>query len=88
MRRALLWYKRNAESKTMPIYEYQCKSCARRFETLRSIRDASSAPCPGCGSVETARQLSLIAQPARGSGGESDFLANCAQPDVCGPGGG
>lgn len=34
----------------MPLYEYQCRSCGQRFETLRPISQRSQpARCPHCG---------------------------------------
>lgn len=38
----------------MPIYEYVCRSCDKRFELIRPVsRSAESATCPGCeGSAE------------------------------------
>lgn len=53
----------------MPIYEYQCKECQRRFELLRAYgqKDAEAA-CPACGATRATRQLSVFAAPV--SGGE------------------
>ncbi len=33
----------------MPIYEYQCKDCSRRFELRKSFNDKSAVTCPQCG---------------------------------------
>lgn len=33
----------------MPLYEYFCRVCQERFETLRGITDRGSAQCPQCG---------------------------------------
>jgi putative FmdB family regulatory protein len=36
----------------MPIFEYRCHRCDRRFETLLSRAEAESAqPCPACGAA-------------------------------------
>lgn len=43
----------------MPIYEYACKQCDRRFETL--VRDAEAPECPSCHGRELERQLSVFA---------------------------
>lgn len=33
----------------MPIYEYYCEDCDKRFEALRPIREAGEpVPCPAC----------------------------------------
>ena len=42
----------------MPIYEYACRSCSRKFEVL--IRGTSATPaCPECNSADLERLLSL-----------------------------
>ncbi|MGE0645576.1 MAG: FmdB family zinc ribbon protein [Nitrospira sp.] len=35
----------------MPIYEYQCESCAYRFEVKQSIKDDPLSICERCGSA-------------------------------------
>ena len=57
----------------MPIYEYLCDQCQRRFEKLQ-LRPGSSQPvCPGCGSEQTRIQFSIFAAAGTatraGSGG-------------------
>ena len=51
----------------MPIYEYQCDSCADRFEVKQSMKDDPLTTCPRCGK----RVQRLISSPAimfKGSG--------------------
>jgi putative FmdB family regulatory protein len=49
----------------MPIYGYDCSACGHQFEKL--VRSSDSAPtCPACESKDLKRQLSLIADPAKG----------------------
>ena len=51
----------------MPIYEYQCTSCAHRFEVKQSIKDDPIKECARCGKDVT----KLISSPAimfKGSG--------------------
>ena len=51
----------------MPIYEYQCESCADRFEVKQSMKDDPITACPKCGK----RVQRLISSPAimfKGSG--------------------
>ena len=51
----------------MPIYEYQCTSCAHRFEVKQSIKDEPIKECVRCGKEVT----KLISPPAimfKGSG--------------------
>jgi putative FmdB family regulatory protein len=32
----------------MPLYEYQCESCAERFERIQKYSDPPIATCPSC----------------------------------------
>ncbi|HXW22990.1 MAG TPA: zinc ribbon domain-containing protein [Rhodomicrobium sp.] len=48
----------------MPIYGYDCNACGHEFETL--VRSSDTPACPSCGSADLTKQLSLIAQPAKG----------------------
>jgi putative FmdB family regulatory protein len=41
----------------MPIYEYSCKSCGHRFETL--VLGKEEVSCPSCSGKELERLLSL-----------------------------
>jgi putative FmdB family regulatory protein len=48
----------------MPIYEYQCPVCGKRFEETRSISAAGAvATCPFCQAQTFER---LISVPAKG----------------------
>ena len=40
----------------MPIHDYQCKGCAKRFELL--LLPNEKAACPGCGSRKLERLFS------------------------------
>ncbi len=43
----------------MPIYEYVCENCAKKFELLRSFSEADkAADCPVCHSAQTHRAVS------------------------------
>jgi putative FmdB family regulatory protein len=33
----------------MPLYEYQCDTCAHRFEVIQKFSDAPIDVCPKCG---------------------------------------
>jgi putative FmdB family regulatory protein len=33
----------------MPLYEYQCESCATRFERIQKFTDPLIETCPSCG---------------------------------------
>ena len=44
----------------MPIYEYECRRCAHRFELIQKISDKPRKRCPECsGAVDR-----LISSPA------------------------
>ena len=52
----------------MPLYEYQCKSCEKKFETLVSLKGLDDpVECPDCGSEETDRLLSTFSASVGGS---------------------
>ena len=33
----------------MPIYEYSCEKCGKRFEKIQKISDPKCRKCPDCG---------------------------------------
>lgn len=43
----------------MPIFDYRCTPCGRRFELL--VRSGTEPACPHCGSHALERQVSLTA---------------------------
>jgi putative FmdB family regulatory protein len=43
----------------MPIYEYLCKQCDKRFEKL--VRASTTVECPSCKSASVDKQLSVFA---------------------------
>lgn len=60
----------------MPIYEYHCPSCQRKFELLRPFSRADDpAACPLCKRTETKRCLSTFAAHSRSSGGATTTVA-------------
>ncbi len=42
----------------MPIYEYNCRQCGRRFEHLM-LRTSPPAKCPSCGNEDLEQLISL-----------------------------
>ena len=61
----------------MPVYEYQCQACDKRFESLRPMSqlDAPIA-CPRCNAPNARRAISVFAAISRETGGESRMLAS------------
>jgi putative FmdB family regulatory protein len=49
----------------VPIYEYVCRECDRRFEVI--VNGAAKPKCPGCGAARLDKQLSVFAVGASGS---------------------
>ena len=77
----------------MPIYEYLCESCGKKFEKLvrRSTDgDALEAGCPGCSGTSRKQDYSTFS--AHASGGASAAPAQsfgcgggmCGNPGMCG----
>ena len=51
----------------MPLYEYQCESCAKRFERIQKFSDPLIETCPSCGGP-VKKLLSSPAIQFKGSG--------------------
>ena len=64
----------------MPLYEYECRECDRRFDRLVSASAADSAACPRCGSVDVRRLISVIA----GMTGRAEAPAPVCGQGACG----
>jgi putative FmdB family regulatory protein len=54
----------------MPIYEFECKKCAERFDALLPVGGEGKATCPKCGSKKVAKLLSSFYSKTE-SGGSS-----------------
>jgi putative FmdB family regulatory protein len=77
----------------MPIFEYQCGSCGKEFETL--VRGSSPAPaCPACHGTDLHKKLSTFSAVSKSAFGAVSSSAtldtlpadcpNCGDPG--GPG--
>lgn len=55
----------------MPIFEYLCTQCGKRFEAI--IYGSRRAECPGCKSKKLEQQLSVFAVAGASKSGGSDF---------------
>ncbi|MCA1584937.1 MAG: zinc ribbon domain-containing protein [Acidobacteria bacterium] len=51
----------------MPLYEYQCDACSRRFEVIQKYSDPHPETCPTCGG-SVKRLISSPAIQFKGSG--------------------
>jgi putative FmdB family regulatory protein len=69
----------------MPIYEYACKKCSSRFETL--VQGSVKPSCPSCGSAALDKQLSVFAVSSGGSTSHGQAPGPCGScGDPRGPG--
>jgi putative FmdB family regulatory protein len=46
----------------MPVYEFKCQQCNKRFSTIMSVSDRSSkrVKCPKCSSTKIEQQFSAV----------------------------
>ena len=52
----------------MPLYEYECDACGRRFEVILKSSDTTVEACKHCGKGPVHRQLSSPAIQFKGTG--------------------
>jgi putative FmdB family regulatory protein len=52
----------------MPLYEYECGACGRRFELIRKFSDSAVEVCTLCGKGPVNRLVSSPAIQFKGSG--------------------
>ena len=52
----------------MPLYEYACESCGKRFERIRKFSDLPLEICPLCGGGPVHKLVSSPAIQFKGSG--------------------
>ena len=66
----------------MPIFEYQCRKCGRRFEQL--VRTGSRPACPDCGSHGLDKQVSSFSVGTAAAGTDSALCSTCGDaPGSC-----
>lgn len=73
----------------MPLYEYSCRTCGRRFEVLQRVgASAAEVCCPDCGGREVVKQLSTFASAIASASGSTGTMP-CGAPNAsaCGSGG-
>ena len=52
----------------MPLYEYECEACQKRFERIQKFSDPPVEVCPNCGKGPVRKLLSSPAIQFKGSG--------------------
>jgi len=58
----------------MPLYEYKCSRCKKKYEFLEKITGEPKTICPHCQKPTLKRQISLAGFKLKGSGWyETDF---------------
>ena len=58
----------------MPVYEYECSSCAHRLEKLQKISDSPLTICPECNKPDLQKLISAAGFRLKGGGWyETDF---------------
>lgn len=50
----------------MPIFEYLCKACHHRFETI--VHGSTVPACPSCRNTSLEKQLSVFGVGGKGAG--------------------
>ncbi len=70
----------------MPMYDYACRACGKRFEEMRRIAERLNAPpCPVCQSADT--ELAISAPAVFGGGGSGGSTTNYGSSGNCFSGG-
>jgi putative FmdB family regulatory protein len=72
----------------MPIYEYACRECGRRFEEMRRVEERLEGPaCPACAATQTMLVMSAPGHVGAGvSGGAApscDMGGGCCGGGAC-----
>ena len=52
----------------MPLYDYDCAACGRRFEVIHGVNDPAPEQCPLCGSGPVRKAFAAPAIHFKGSG--------------------
>ena len=62
----------------MPLYEFGCASCGRRFEQILSHKELDQVICPFCKSEDINRLISSFSTPGRGQEEDSSSTPSAA----------
>lgn len=52
----------------MPLYDYDCAACGRRFEVIHGVHADGPTACPACGSGPVRKAIQAPAVHFKGSG--------------------
>jgi putative FmdB family regulatory protein len=52
----------------VPLYDYDCAACGRRFEVIHGVNDAAPEHCPLCGEGPVRKAFTAPAVHFKGSG--------------------
>ncbi|MFO7937351.1 MAG: zinc ribbon domain-containing protein [Kiritimatiellia bacterium] len=61
----------------MPIYEYQCDKCGRRFDFLAKKISERPVKCPACGSKKLTKAFSAFSTGEKSSSGSACSTGSC-----------
>ena len=59
----------------MPIYEYKCQDCDKRFEKIQKVSDPPCKACPSCGG----KLKKLVSTPAIQFKGNGFYITDYAK---------
>jgi len=65
----------------VPLYEYECEACGKRFEKIQKYSDPLVDVCPNCGKGPVKKLLSSPAIQFKGSGFYITDYAKKGTPD-------
>jgi putative FmdB family regulatory protein len=66
----------------LPLYEYECENCGKRFEIIQKFSDEPLSVCTKCGGGPVARLISSAAIQFKGSGW---YITDYARKSVSDP---
>ena len=64
----------------MPLYEYECETCGKRFERIQKFSDPPVAECPTCGGPVK----KLVSSPAIQFKGSGWYITDYSQKGKAG----
>ncbi|HEX5605861.1 MAG TPA: zinc ribbon domain-containing protein [Candidatus Binatia bacterium] len=67
----------------MPIFEYACRRCQHRFETI-VLSTNERINCPKCASVSVEKQLSVFSSPGATKEAAPSSGGCACTPQTCG----